>query len=58
MKKIEKRRLVLSRNTIKNLTSGQLGGVAGAQTIGSCTALVEICGSLDTQFIHGCDSGF
>ena len=67
-KTLKAKRLSVSSTTIRSLSNPQLGQIAGGQTLATCT---ELCSSpdlctdtarprfcnLDTQFIHGCNSG-
>lgn len=56
---LNRKKLVLDRTMIRTLSSDDLRGAAGAQTLAACTTICsdDICP--DTQFVHGChSSGF
>jgi len=65
MKKIQRKKLVISRQTLRSLSAPQLERAFGGQTLATCTDLCsdpDLCTgtavprfcNLDTQFIHGC----
>ena len=50
------KKLAFEKSVIRALSSSQLDGAAGGQTMATCSELCSEVRCPDTQFVHGCNS--
>ena len=50
------KKLILGKTTLRALSSDALQGVAGGQTLATCSLYCSDRICPDTQFVHGCNS--